>query len=373
MKILLVDPYLTPSHDTWLGGFTALKEHEVHTLTLPAYHWKWRMHGGAVMLAHQFAGCQFDPDVVIATEMLDLNLFIALSRKSIKSSCKWIVYLHENQLNYPVSDRDLDRKKNYDNHYAFINYTSVLVADWIVFNSQYHQSSFFDHLPPFLRQFPDHELDRSIGDLQRKSSVIYPGFDAHQIQHNSQVWQNDTPLILWNHRWEYDKDPDSFFSVLFTLSEEGYQFGLVILGKSFRQIPPIFQKAHERLSAHIVHWGYLEDRAEYNHWLWRSDIAISTSNQDFFGISAIESIYANCYPLLPDRLAFPEHIPDPLKPKHLYFSQADLLNKLRVLLSSFGWCAEKFQNHLLKDHLKNYHYDKIAVEYEKLLLQLFLG
>jgi glycosyltransferase involved in cell wall biosynthesis len=271
-------------------------------------------------------------------------------------------------LNYPVSHRDLDREKNYDNHYAFINYTSALVADWIIFNSQYHQNSFFEHLTPFLRQFPDHQLDKSIADLQKKSSVIYPGFNALQIEQNVYVQQNDTPVILWNHRWEYDKDPDSFFRVLFALSEEGLQFGLVVLGQSFRRIPSIFESAREKLSAHILHWGYLEDRKEYDHWLWRSDIAISTSNQDFFGISVIESIYANCYPLLPDRLAFPEHIPDHLKSRHLYSSQADLQAKLRSLLTH--WREQHFENSLLIEHLRDYHYDKIAEEYDKLFVRL---
>ncbi|MBK8502133.1 MAG: DUF3524 domain-containing protein [Saprospiraceae bacterium] len=368
MKILLIDPYLTPSHETWLGCFSRLKAHEIQILTLPPYHWKWRMHGGAIILAQQFVAREFDPDVVIATEMLDLNLFMAQCRKSIRSSCRWIIYFHENQLNYPVSNQDLDRQKNYDNHYAFINYTSALVADWIVFNSRYHQNSFFERLHPFLRQFPDHQLDKSIGALEKKSSVIYPGYNAQQIEQNKRVSENTIPVILWNHRWEYDKDPDTFFNALFSLSDEGLKFGLVVLGQSFRQIPSIFHQAREKLSAHILHWGYLENRKEYDHWLWKSDIAISTSNQDFFGISVVEAIYANCYPLLPDRLAFPEHIPDHLRHRHLYSSQADLLTKLRALLT--GWRADDFDNHLLKEHLQDYHYDKIAVEYEKLLEQL---
>jgi glycosyltransferase involved in cell wall biosynthesis len=271
-------------------------------------------------------------------------------------------------LNYPVSDQDLDRLKNYDNHYAFINYTSALVADWVVFNSRYHQRSFFERLHPFLGRFPDHQLGNSIGELQKKSSVIYPGFDAQQIKQNELVTENSIPVILWNHRWEYDKDPETFFNALFSLAEEGLKFNLVVLGQSFRQIPPIFNEARGKLSAHILHWGYVKDRMEYDHWLWKSDIAISTSNQDFFGISVVESIFANCYPLLPDRLAFPEHIPDHLKPGHLYTSYDDLLSKLRAVLTS--WRPHGFENHLLKDHLQDYHYDKIAVEYKKLLAHM---
>ena len=28
------------------------------------------------------------------------------------------------------------------------------------------------------------------------------------------------PLILWNHRWEYDKNPEPFFQSLFRLKDE---------------------------------------------------------------------------------------------------------------------------------------------------------
>lgn len=369
MKILLVDPYLTPSHEAWLGSFSLLKTHEVQILTLPPYHWKWRMHGGAIILAQQLAETKFRPDVVIATEMLDLNLFMAQCREVISRTSKCILYFHENQLNYPISDRDLDRQKNYDNHYAFINYTSALLADRIIFNSFYHKQSFLERLPPFLRQFPDHQLDKSVEDLEQKSSIIYPGFDALAIQRNSQFWENTTPIILWNHRWEYDKNPDSFFKILFNLSDEGLPFGLVVLGQSFSRVPPIFQRAREKLEAHILHWGFLEDRAEYYHWLWRSDIVISTSNQDFFGISVVEAIHANCYPLLPDRLAFPEHIPLHLQPRHLYRSESDLLVKLRALLT--GSPHRNLKNYELSEHLRNYHYDRIAVDYEKLFERLF--
>ena len=32
--------------------------------------------------------------------------------------------------------------------------------------------------------------------------------------------QNKKPLILWNHRWEYDKNPTDFFKVLYKMQEK---------------------------------------------------------------------------------------------------------------------------------------------------------
>ena len=49
-----------------------------------------------------------------------------------------------------------------------------------------------------------------------------------------------TPLILWNHRWEYDKNPEEFLQALLRLDEQGLDFRLAILGKYFCQQYPIF-------------------------------------------------------------------------------------------------------------------------------------
>ena len=52
--------------------------------------------------------------------------------------------------------------------------------------------------------------------------------------------------------------------------------------------------------------GFAKDKAHYWDLLQQSDIVISTSNQEFFGISIVEAVYAGCYPILPKRLSYPE-------------------------------------------------------------------
>ena len=116
-------------------------------------------------------------------------------------------------------------------------------------------------------------------------------------------------VILWNHRWEYDKRPKAFFKALFSLKEKGVKFKLVVLGEQNDMIPPIFEEAKEKLRDEILHWGYVDTFEDYARWLWRSDILPVTSNQDFFGGSVVEAMYCNCFPILPNRLAYPEHIP----------------------------------------------------------------
>jgi glycosyltransferase involved in cell wall biosynthesis len=46
------------------------------------------------------------------------------------------------------------------------------------------------------------------------------------------------PLALFNQRWEYDKDPDTFFRALYRVQEEGLEFAVALAGKSYRQSAP---------------------------------------------------------------------------------------------------------------------------------------
>ncbi len=84
--------------------------------------------------------------------------------------------------------------------------------------------SFLNELQPFLKQFPDHQELGTIDNIYNKSKVLYLGmelqrFDEHKIDN-----PNERPLILWNHRWEYDKNPELFFSVLEKLKNSGIDF-----------------------------------------------------------------------------------------------------------------------------------------------------
>ena len=39
-------------------------------------------------------------------------------------------------------------------HYGFINYSSALAADQVLFNSNYHKDSFIEELKLFLKKIP---------------------------------------------------------------------------------------------------------------------------------------------------------------------------------------------------------------------------
>lgn len=360
MKILLIEPFLTGSHKNWAEEFRQFSQHEVHILSLPGYHWKWRMHGAAITLAQQFLQSGIHPDLILATDMLDLNLFLSLTR-SKTHHIPTAIYFHENQLNYPWSPADADVKLTRDNHYAFINYASASVADALLFNSQYHQQAFLQELPSFLKAFPDYQNIETVETIRYKSSVLPLGLHLQKLEAHkpSEVTKPPCSVVLWNHRWEYDKNPDTFFNALFKIAARGIDFKLVVLGQSFERYPPIFDQAKQQLSNKIIHWGFATSFEEYGKWLWTADLLPVTSTQDFFGASIVEAMYCNTVPLLPNRLAYPEHIPSRYHPSYIY-EEAEFENKLQDRI-----CETKHLRSVnTQQYVSRYDWQNLIAEYD---------
>jgi glycosyltransferase involved in cell wall biosynthesis len=136
--------------------------------------------------------------------------------------------------------------------------------------------------------------------------------DAIQDEYPQPEWGPTTksPIVLWNQRWEYDKNPEAFFRIMNRLDDAGYRFRLILAGEHFEEQPYEFERAFERYAERILHYGYSEDFEEYSRLLHRSHIVVSTSIHEFFGIAVMEAIYCGCHPLLPNRLSYPELIPE---------------------------------------------------------------
>lgn len=332
MRVLLVSPYHGGSHRAWAEGYQRHSQHEVRLLTLPARFWKWRMHGGAVTLAQQYLVQPWQPDILLATDMLDLTTFLALTRQR-SAGIPAVLYCHENQLTYPAPQdktngpwrRQLGQR---DQHYAFINYASALAADHILFNSHYHQDAFLAALPNFLKHFPDYNELATIGAIAGKSQTLPVGIDFSRLDPPAlEETTSAPPLILWNQRWEYDKNPGDFFAALYTVADAGIPFRLALCGENFRRRPAEFETALTRLTPFLVHTGYAK-REDYRRLLWQAAITISTAHHEFFGISILEAIYCHTFPLLPRRLSYPELLPATAHESCLYDSQTELIARL---------------------------------------------
>lgn len=326
MKILIVEPYFGGSHQLWAEGFKRASRNEVSIISLSANHWKWRMHGAAVELADRYRKLECEFDLILTSDMLDLASFRGLIGDIGRT--RTAVYFHENQLTYPWSLADGDKAAGRDNHYAFINYTSALAADAVFFNSQFHFNEFINSLPAFLGMFPDHQGLHNVELIKEKSTVLHLGMNLHDLTPKESITVPNRAVILWNHRWEYDKNPEEFFNALFQIKDRGWEFKLLVLGQRYGNSPKIFDQAKDQLQTEILHWGYCESREEYIRWLHMADILPVTSHQDFFGGSVVEAMYCNVVPLLPKRLAYPEHIPTHLHGTFFY-EKGELVNKLQ--------------------------------------------
>jgi glycosyltransferase involved in cell wall biosynthesis len=351
MNVLLLEPYSTGSHARWAAGYRKYSRHRVDLLELSGVYWKWRMHGGAVTLARRFMDSDLSPDLIVATDMLDLTTFQALTRRRT-AGIPMAVYFHENQLSYPWSPTDRDVAQNRDSHYGFINYATAMAADAVYFNSSYHLGSFFEEVVGLLKHFPDHNELGTVERLRSRSSVLRLGMELRRFDRYADGVPGGTgpggPLIVWNHRWEYDKNPDEFFAALRTLARDGVPFRLAVLGESFSRIPVVFLKAKEALGERVVQFGFVESADDYGRWLQSSDIAPVTSHQDFFGASVVEAVYCGCRPLLPKRLAYPELIPEENWEEVFYDGHEQFLGRLREMLTGAAAPDEGLRTAMLR-------------------------
>jgi hypothetical protein len=203
MHIWLLSPYHTGSHQAWAEGYARASRHQVTLLTMAGQFWKWRMLGAAVELAAQAEALLRTgppPDLVLATDMLDLATWRGLTSRSVPPSTPAVLYMHENQLTYPLrpgEKRDLS--------YALVNWRSQLAADAVIFNSRYHRRAWFRALPNLLKHFPDYNHLAQVGAVHHRSRVLPVGLTLPPLHPLTRA--PAPPLILWNQRWEYDKRP----------------------------------------------------------------------------------------------------------------------------------------------------------------------
>ena len=152
---------------------------------------------------------------------------------------------------------------------------------------------------------PDYQPIEAAEKIKAKSSVYPQGIDP--IEKSRPTQRSPGPMrILWAARWEHDKNPEDFFKALKVLKQKQIDFRLSVIGQQFRDTPEIFAWAKDYFSGHIDRWGYQKTKAEYQQALIQADVFVSTADHEFFGISAVEAIAAGAYPLLPNRLAYPE-------------------------------------------------------------------
>ena len=344
MNIVLLEPFYSGSHKSWADSLKRKSSHNIEILSIDNKSWKNAMLNGAMDLAHVFLtqNRTFMPDLILSNDLVDLPVFVGASKLSIPTA----VYFHENQLTYPWSsnEKNLEESKK---RFGLMNYKSALLADKCFFNSSYHLNSFIGSLDSFLDDLSIKSKSVNIEKIKSKSEVLYLGLDLKRFD-IAEKTKNKKPIILWNHRWEYDKNPRAFFETLKVIKEKKIEFELIILGEHFHENSPTFLEAKEFFKDEIIHCGYVESFNDYAKYLHLADILPVTSNQDFFGASIVEAIYCEVIPLLPNRLSYLELLPEKLHADFIYNEESELESKLEALILSCSGFNYQLKNHVSK-------------------------
>ena len=379
LNILFIEAYDGGSHRSFREGLVQRSRHRFDCLTLPPRFWKWRMRGAAIHFSDQInADTATSWNLIVATSMLnlaDLRGLLAPPRDRLPL----LLYMHENQLTYPLSPEE-----EFDFHFGFTNILSALAADRVVFNSDFHREVFLDSLPAYLGKMPETVPREVRRRLAERSSVLPVGiprqphpagafapYRGGPCDHAAgPPWPRDgeSPLILWNHRWEFDKRPDLFVAALGRLNDAGLDFKLVLLGEE-RGNEQVFAALRDQLQDRCLHFGHAADREHYEAWLARADIVVSCAEQEYFGIAVAEAIHAGAYPVLPRRQVYPSLYGSRCKGRHFYADEEGLVRLLTDLLSGDG-CGHVCSLSLDCDR---FCWDRLIHHYDELFAEVVAG
>jgi glycosyltransferase involved in cell wall biosynthesis len=293
--IWLLSAYRSDSHASWADWLlTHLDHYDWQRLELPGRHFAWRIRGNPLSWLDALPGRS--PDLIVATSMVDLATLKGLHPRLARVP-SWY-YFHENQFAYPKSDAQLSTVEA-----GMVQLYGALAADRVLFNSEWNRDSFFDGLTALLARLPDHVPGNIVARIEQRSQVlpvpvepIPPGPDR------------DPKLIVWNHRWEYDKAPEIFAEAMLALAGRGVAFRLALLGQRGPRSHPALVELRNHLGERIVADGRLDLKA-YQSLLGRAGIVVSTARHEFQGMGLIEAVSAGARPLVPDALCYPEQYP----------------------------------------------------------------
>lgn len=367
MQALLLSAYDASSHRRWRHNLAAaLSGIEWTSLSLPPRHFRWRIRANSLHWALAENSCLQQPwDLLLATSMVDLTGLRALVPSLARVPTA--LYFHENQFAYPRSRHQRSALEP-----QMVTLYSALCADILVFNSRYNRDTFLRGVSATLGKMPDFVPPGIAEGLAQKARVIPVPLETDCFC-ASRAQDETRPQVIWNHRWEYDKNPDLLLAACERLSDGGrtpLPFVLHVTGQQFRHQPEAFArlKALLRATDSLGTWGFVPALADYRALLARCHMVLSTADHDFQGLSVLEAVAAGCLPLLPAHQVYPEWFPA----ERCYSVSGDLATDAGIL-------AETLQTHMAlfqagrwpqPPSVVHFRMDSLAPEYRRLVADL---
>ena len=295
-EIWLLSAYRADSHASWADWLVRNQTHvNWRRMELPGRHFRWRIRSNPLSWLEQLPESR--PDLILTTSMVDLATLKGLHPRlaNIPAWC----YFHENQFAYPESERQfvsIDHK--------MVQIYSGLTADRIFFNSNFNLTSYLDGIESLLKKKPNVDSAMIRQKLEPKCEVL-----PIPVTPIAPADQKDSRLILWNHRWEYDKAPEVFAAALEILEKQDVEFQLALLGDRSSRAPKALHQIRTNHSSRII-IDEKADAATYREILGKAGIVVSTALHEFQGLAMLEAASAGARPLVPDALCYPEQYPD---------------------------------------------------------------
>jgi len=324
LKIAAIETFYGGSHRVFIDGLKKYSNHKITLFTLPNQLWRYRMKLSAIEFIQNVDNLG-EFDLIFVTSLCNIAELKAL----LGPTCPPVVlYVHENQHTYP---RSTQQKRDFQ--VEWIDFMNTVTADFVIYNSDFHRNSFLLALEMFIQEIPHATLmpEYWIKRVQERSVTLYPGTDTPDIM-SKNSFVNNVPRIIWNHRWEYDKQPSLFLKTLIRCMDAGYDFEVILLGESTSTASNKYKNLIDQLSECIIHYGYVDSREDYFSLLSSGNIVVSTAIQENFGLSIVEAVQCGCFPLLPNRLSYPELIPKEYHTSVLYNTDKELFSLLTTLL-----------------------------------------
>lgn len=359
MDILFFEAFGGGSHLTVAQGFQRHSRHTVKIKKLPPRHWRWRQRSSALALA-EFLAQESTCDLLLTSSITDVCLLKSLVRKKCPPV---LLYFHENQWDYPDQKRRQTPDKK-DLHLAFSQLTSAFAAEGVAFNSRYQRDRFFSGSKDFLKKMPD-SIPWSLWEKAReKSHILYPGLEPQEGPRAARN-KEETPLLLWNHRWEHDKGPELLLQGLYHCRREALPFRLALTGERYSRIPEALNTLVHDFSREIISQDYLPQK-DYVKLLQQADLVISTAYQENFGLALAEAVLAGALPLVPYRLSYPEILGAKEHPEIFYHRDEDfpqaLANRLRWNLPKK---PASLRRECISRRMKGYLWEKVISRWDQ--------